>query len=164
MFKKTKEFKQTSIRIFKDEFFSQFEYKINFLKHLCLYQIFVISYSRFFHHLNRTLMEIEEEYSIEKAVSDVKKAKNYLLQEYSNKHCFEHIKDFIKEVLAREVKEIVNFFESSRHKLYLSENKNHNVQTFSKIVKNHVLINEQRQERVPLPSPIQQDTVNPPND
>jgi len=104
-------------------------------------------------------MEIEEEYSIEKAVSDVKKAKNYLLQEYSNKHCFEPIKDFIKEVLAREVEEIVKFFESSGQKLYLSENKNHNVQTFSKIVKNHVLINEQRQERISLPSPIQQDII-----
>ena len=76
-----------------------------------------------------------------------------MLQEYSNKHCFEPIKDLIKEVFAREVEEIVKFFESSGHKLSLSENKNHNVQTFSKIVKNHVLINEQRQER-PLPSPI----------
>ena len=36
------------------------------------------------------------------------------MQEYSNKKCFEPIKDYIKEALGKEVNEIVQFFRENR--------------------------------------------------
>jgi len=36
------------------------------------------------------------------------------VQEYSNKKCFEPIKNYIKEALGKEVNEIVQFFRENR--------------------------------------------------